>query len=98
MYSPDHFKIEDAETLYAFMRQHSFATLITHDGATSHAAHMPVLFGEKEGTQGVLVTHLARANPQWHHLESGAEALVIFTGPHAYISPAWYATMVAKIK
>lgn len=92
MYSPAHFKIEDRAVLLAFMRRHSFATIVTHDGALPHATHMPVLLRESEGPHGTLVTHMARANPQWRHFESGQEVLVMFTGPHAYISPAWYAT------
>jgi transcriptional regulator len=95
MYSPVHFKIEDREELLAFMRRHSFAIIVTHDGAVPHATHMPVLV--REGADGTLtlVTHMARANPQWRHFENGQEVLVIFTGPHAYVSPAWYATQPA---
>ncbi len=92
MYSPDHFQVDDRDTLHAFMRQHSFATIVTHDGTASHATHMPVLLHPQQGT---LVSHMARANPQWRHFENGQEVLVIFTGPHAYVSPAWYATQPA---
>jgi transcriptional regulator len=92
MYSPAHFQVEDRDTLIAFMRRHSFATIVTHDGTQPHATHMPVLVRENEGT---LVSHMARANPQWRHFENGQEVLVIFTGPHAYVSPAWYAAQPA---
>jgi len=92
VYSPAHFKIEDHAELIAFMRRHSFATIVTHDGSVPHATHMPVLVREDEGVHGTLVTHMARANPQWGHFENSEEVLVMFTGPHAYISPAWYAT------
>lgn len=95
MYSPDHFRVEDHDTLHAFMRRHSFATIVTHDGTTSHATHMPVLFESGKGAHGTLVSHMARSNPQWRHCEDGREVLVIFTGPHAYVSPAWYATSPA---
>lgn len=95
MYSPPYFQIEDRETLHAFMRRHSFATIITHDGAAPHATHMPVVLEDAQGPLGTLVSHMARANPQWRHFENGHEVLVIFTGPHAYISPAWYATQPA---
>jgi transcriptional regulator len=95
MYSPPYFQIEDRETLHTFIRRHSFATIVTHDGAMPHATHMPVLLDAKRGSQGTLVSHMARANPQWRHFENGQETLVIFTGPHAYISPAWYATQPA---
>ena len=56
---------------------------------------MPVLHEPGRGKHGTLVSHMARANPQWQHFENGQEVLVIFTGPHAYISPAWYATAPA---
>ena len=96
MYSPAAFKIDDHATLVAFMRQYSFATIITHDGEVPHAAHMPVLCRESSGGgEGTLVSHLARANPQWRHFENGQEVLVTFTGPHAYISPSWYDTQPA---
>lgn len=95
MYTPAPFKIEDRETLVAFMRQHSFATIVTHDGAVPHATHMPVVLRENEGPHGTLVSHLAQGNPQWRHFENGQEVLVIFTGPHTYVSPAWYATQPA---
>ena len=74
------------------MKRHSFATIITHDGSVPHATHMPVLLEESRGPHGTLVSHMARANPQWQHFGSGQEVLVVFTGPHAYVSPAWYAS------
>ena len=95
MYSPDHFRIHDRATISAFMRKHSFATIVTHDGEVPHATHMPVLYEPNTGEHGTLVSHLARADPQWKHFESGREVLVVFTGPHAYISSAWYATAPA---
>ena len=95
MYSPDHFKIDDPAVLADFMRQHSFATVVTHDGAAPRATHMPVIYRAGEGPHGTLATHMARANPQWRHFANGQEVLVIFTGPHAYISPAWYDTQPA---
>lgn len=95
MYTPAAFQVEDRETLIAFIRKHSFAAIITQDAGVPHATQMPVLFREDNGTPGVLVSHLARANPQWRHFENGEEVLVLFTGPHAYISPAWYVTTPA---
>jgi transcriptional regulator len=91
MYTPPDFKIDDLDTLNAFMRQHSFATIVSHDGKFPQATHMPVLLNPTQGSHGCLLSHMARANPQWRHF-SNSEVLVIFTGPHAYISPAWYVT------
>ncbi|WP_395749849.1 FMN-binding negative transcriptional regulator [Prosthecobacter sp.] len=93
MYTPSHFKIDDRDTLHAFMERHSFATLVTHDGQIPHATHLPFLLNPTQNSHGSLLTHMARANPQWQHLDK--EVLVIFTGPHAYISPTWYTTQPA---
>lgn len=95
MYSPDHFQVDDPAALSVFMQRHSFATIVTHDGQMPHATHMPVLMEHSKGPHGTLVSHIARANPQWRHFENGQEVLVIFTGPHAYVSPAWYAAAPA---
>jgi transcriptional regulator len=53
-----------------------------------HATHLPWLWDDSDGGTELLA-HMARANPHWRHL-NGQEALVVFTGPHCYISPAWY--------
>ncbi|WP_395735606.1 FMN-binding negative transcriptional regulator [Prosthecobacter sp.] len=94
MYTPSHFKIDDLGTLQAFMQRHNFATLVTHDGQIPHATHLPFLLNPTHNSHGSLLTHMARANPQWSHFTK-SEVLVIFTGPHAYISPAWYTTQPA---
>ena len=72
------------------MRANSFATLVTSDGGAPVATHLPVLLRPEQGAWGVLVAHLARANPQWRHFQPGREALVIFQDAHAYISPSFY--------
>jgi transcriptional regulator len=95
MYIPPAFRVEDASKLAAFIQCHSFATLITHDGSAPFASHLPVLFRPNVGVHGTLVSHMARANPQWRHFASGSEILAIFHGPHSYISPSWYQTEIA---
>ncbi len=90
MYVPAPFKQEDAAEIAAFMRRHSFATLVTHDGKAPFATSVPVIAKPNK-----LLAHIARANPQWKHFAEGREVLVIFNGPHAYISPAWYKTSPA---
>jgi transcriptional regulator len=91
MYTPAHFQIDDLGTLHAFIQRHSFATLVSQEGGVPQATHLPFLLNP---TQNTLISHMARANPQWSHF-TNSEVLVIFTGPHAYISPAWYATQPA---
>ncbi|MBL9114552.1 MAG: FMN-binding negative transcriptional regulator [Verrucomicrobiaceae bacterium] len=95
MYIPPAFRVEDSEKITAFIQRYSFATLITHDGEAPFASHLPMLFHPGAGSHGTLVSHMARSNPQWQHFCSGEEVLVIFHGPHSYISPSWYETALA---
>ena len=88
MYLPKSFQIEDLAELHAFMRAYSFATLVTQHQGAPFASHLPFLLDAERGPHGTLLAHMARANPQWR--DFGGEALVIFQGPHAYISPSWY--------
>lgn len=90
MYVPPHFANHDPVEIAAFMRRHSFATVVTHDGSAPFASHVPVLHHAEPGPHGRILAHIARANPQWRHFENSQEVLVMFHGPHAYISPAWY--------
>src|SRR5262245_9775346 len=90
MYIPNSFREDDQGELYALIRQYNFAILVTqHDGAP-FATHAPFLLDAERGPHGTLLAHLARANPQWRDFDGEQEALVIFQGPHAYISPSWY--------
>src|SRR5262249_1978020 len=90
MYIPNSNRVDDRTQLHALMRQYNFATLVTqHDGAP-FATHLPFLLDSEHGPHGRLFAHMARANPQWHDFATGEQALVIFQGPHAYISPSWY--------
>lgn len=89
MYTPPAYVEHDEIVLRACMRAWSFATLVTHGAQGLQATHLPFLVDD-EGAHGTLVTHLARANAQLRDLQDGAEALVLFQGPHAFISPSWY--------
>ncbi len=96
MYVPQSFRMEEREALHALMREHSFAALITTDSdGRPFATHLPFLLDAEAGESGILRAHVARANPQWQHFAAGGEALVVFQGPHAYISPSWYETQPA---
>lgn len=90
MYIPASFKMTDAAELHAFMRKHSFAMLVTNGKRGMTATHLPLLFDAEAGPHGTLLGHMARANPQWRDISG--EALVIFSGPHVYVSPTWYET------
>jgi transcriptional regulator len=88
MYSPSYNRIEDRAELLAFMRANSFAVLVTGTGGTLHASHLPVMIREANG-QFVLDMHMAKNNPQWQEFFDD-EVMVVFSGPHAYVSPRWY--------
>ncbi|BCB05464.1 FMN-binding negative transcriptional regulator [Bacillus sp. KH172YL63] len=88
MYIPKPFIIDDQETLHTIIEENSFATLFTQHNGKPHATHLP-LYLDREAN--ILYGHFARANPQWKDCTEG-EALAVFHGPHAYISPSWYET------
>ncbi len=90
MYIPKHFREDDLNILHKLMRDYSFATLISQHEGVPFATHLPFILDAQRGPSGTLLAHVARANPQWHDFNSSQEVLVIFQGPHAYISPSWY--------
>jgi transcriptional regulator len=89
VYIPEFNRVEDREAWLAFMRANPFAILISSVDRSPFATHLPLAIKEADG-QVRLHGHVARANPHWKSLEHTAESLVIFHGPHAYISPALY--------
>jgi len=94
MYTPRSFREEDPAVLFDLMRRHSFATLFGAAPEGPIATHLPFMVEPERGDRGVLVAHMARANPHWRTFDGESEALVTFLGPHAYISPSWYAEKV----
>ncbi len=86
---PDAFAESDPEQIAAFVERHSFGLLVSQADGAPLASHLPFLVEREAGRVSALVGHLARANPQWRSLE-GQTVLALFSGPHAYISPAWY--------
>ncbi|WP_169566201.1 FMN-binding negative transcriptional regulator [Sneathiella limimaris] len=94
MYTPPYFEAPGKETLSAILPEASFATLITSDDAGCPiATHLPLNYSEEEGEFGALYGHVAKANSHWK-LFSGRNSLAIFQGPHAYISPRYYASEI----
>ena len=91
MYVPEHFRVEDRETAIQFMRGNPFAILVSTAVEGPFATHIPVVIRE-DGAQIVIRGHVAKANPHWRHLQQQPRTLMIFHGPHAYISPANYST------
>lgn len=90
MYVPKLFAVEDVPRLQDFMEEFNFATLVTQRDGEMIASHIPFVLDRSIAPYGALRAHLAIKNPQVEDLRSGSQALVIFQGPHTYISPSWY--------
>lgn len=92
MYVPKHFANDDREELRRLMRENGFAPIVTCENGRPFASHLP--FALEIGADGreILHAHVARANPHWRAFDGSREALVVFQGAHAYVSPSWYET------
>jgi len=91
MYVPDLFKMTEQSDVLALMKANPFAALVSHDADGLMATHMPTVT-RREGDALVVECHFARPNPHWKRLaaDPDAEAMMIFSGPDAYIRPGWY--------
>ena len=98
MYLPSAFRQDDLAELHAQMQASPFALLTSAGAAGVQASHLPLLLEPGEGELGTLYGHFARANPHWRALHDGGEALAVFSGPDAYISPGWYPSKAAHGK
>lgn len=88
MYSPPYNRIEERAEVMQFMRANNFPLLVTGTGGSLHGSHLPAMVHEHDGRL-VIDMHMAKNNQQWKEFFDD-EAMVVFTGPHAYISPRWY--------
>jgi transcriptional regulator len=88
LYIPKHFTIDDETIIFGLIESLSFATLISQHNGEPYATHLPIILNKEER---VLYGHFARANEQWKDARD-QKILVIFQGPHSYISPSWYET------
>jgi transcriptional regulator len=91
MYTPPAFREDDPAELRRIIRETRLSTLVTATAEGLIATPLPLILDENEGEHGVLYGHVAKANSQWKLPVSG-EALVIFSGPDAYVTPSWYAS------
>lgn len=89
MYISKLYREEDREKILEFLKQNEFATLVTYDGEKPTASHLLMEVVE-DGERLFVNGHMSRANPLWKTFEKNPEVLVIFQGPHTYISPTWY--------
>jgi len=86
MHIPQHFEVTDEAEINKFIEANSFGQLISMHDSAIVSTHMPFLF---DAESGLLVGHLAKANPQWQQIQK-QKVLVTLQGDHAYISPSWY--------
>ena len=84
-----YFREENHEKIIEFLRQNDFGTLVAYDGKKPTASHLLMEVVE-EGETLWINGHMSRANSLWKMFETNPEVLVIFQGPHTYVSPTWY--------
>jgi transcriptional regulator len=92
VYTPKPFNITDIHCLHDFIEAYSFATLISQKGQDVDVTHLPVMLNRDQGEKGTLFWHVAKANPHATAFDELKSALLIFHGPHAYVSHTWYTT------
>src|SRR3546814_572943 len=92
LYLPAQFKEDRVSVLHDAIRQAGIATLVTLGPDGLIASHLPVMIDPEPAPYGTLIGHFSRGNPQWRDILPDVQALAIFTGPNAYITPSWYAT------
>lgn len=90
MYLPTQFAEPRLEELHRIVRENPLGMLVRAEGAGLEAEHLPFLLDANQGPHGVLIAHVARANPVWREVQGGATVLVVFRGVQGYISPNWY--------
>ncbi len=92
MYMPEFFEERRVEMLHQLIAEYPLGALVTLNDRGLDANHVPFLIDPRAGEHGMLIGHVARNNAVWHDYDGDREALVIFQGPSAYISPNWYPT------
>jgi transcriptional regulator len=90
MYIPRRYEEKDAEKIHAFIRENSFGILVSVKDGLPVGTHIPLRLEKNAEGQDILMGHISKGNEQKYTLEEDARVLVIFPGPHAYVSPRWY--------
>ena len=96
LYVPSSFEPGDRAAAARLVHDHPFATLVTPADPEPLISHVPLLLQPTSEPHGTLVGHVARANPHWR-AAPGVESIAVFHGPHAYVSPSWYADPAAMV-
>ncbi|MEC1648425.1 FMN-binding negative transcriptional regulator [Bacillus halotolerans] len=89
MYIPKYYKVTNVDDIWDFVQNNSFGTIVTTAQGKPIATHLPLQL-MKEGDTYYITGHIAYGNPQWRTFETCEDVLVMFQGPHAYISSSWY--------
>lgn len=92
MYTPSHFEETRVSVLHQLIREHALATFVTLGPEGLNANHIPFEIDPEPAPFGTLRGHVARGNPVWREFSKDVQALLVFQGPQAYISPSWYPT------
>lgn len=90
MYTPSSFRVTDHLTISRFIKAHNFGLLFSHHEENPEATHLPFMIETHENKITKLIAHFAKANKHWLRIDESKELLVVFQGPHAYITPSWY--------
>lgn len=89
MYIPKFFQIDDFKEIEQFVKSNSFGMIITEKHGKPLATHLPLIL-QKKGDDYYISGHIAKGNPQWKTLNGNSNVLIIYQGPHAYVSSSWY--------
>ena len=90
LYIPKAHRVEDLKLLHDFMDEYAFVDLVT-SAPTLRITHIPVILDRTAGTYGKIMGHVSRQNPQSQAFDGRQTGVIVFRGPHGYISPTWYA-------
>jgi transcriptional regulator len=97
MYVPQHFSVDDVAHLHDVIRHNAFGIVTSVVDGQLMATHLPFMIDTARGAKGTLLAHMARQNPHWRGFDGKSEVLVVFSGPHGYVSPRWYETNGPKV-
>lgn len=89
MYIPNFFQIDDFKEIEQFVKSNSFGMIITEKHGKPLATHLPLIL-QKKGDDYYISGHIAKGNSQWKTLNGNSNVLIIYQGPHAYVSSSWY--------
>ncbi len=90
MFKQKHYAVDDRAVLKQLIAEYGFGTIVTTVDGAPFATHLPLMVETGADGGDVLLGHVSRGNPQWKGFDGEAQALAMFWGPHAYVSPTWY--------